>query len=84
MGSFFAVALTAVPPAGYRLALAVAVCRCAVSGFGWFGIGCLALPGLLIHKRTRTMALVVAGAASVFLKYSREGSEETKRLVDER
>ena len=35
----------------------------------WFGIAAtLALPGLLIHnKRTRTIALLVAGAASLFL-----------------
>ncbi len=35
---------------------------------GWFGIAAaLALPGLLIHKRTRTVALLVASAASLFL-----------------
>ena len=34
----------------------------------WFGIAAaLALPGFLIHKRTRLVALVVASAASVFL-----------------
>jgi apolipoprotein N-acyltransferase len=34
----------------------------------WFGIAAaLALPSLLIHKRTRIVALVVATAASVFL-----------------
>jgi hypothetical protein len=34
----------------------------------WLGIGAvLALPGLLIHKRTRLIALLVGSAASVFL-----------------
>ena len=56
-------------PLRHRLGVAVAVRRCAVSEFGLvrhcrhFGT-----PGLLIHnKRTRTIALLVAGAVSLFL-----------------
>ena len=64
-----AVALTAVPPIciiGWASPLPSAGVLFPDSG--WFGIAAtLALPGLLIHKRTRVVAVVVASAAAVFL-----------------
>ena len=64
-----AVALSAVPPIciiGWASPLLSA--GVLFPNSAWFGIAAaLALPGLLIHKRTRLVALVVAGAASVFL-----------------
>ena len=62
-------ALTAVPPLciiGWASPLLSA--GVLFPNSAWFGIAAaLALPGLLIHKRTRLVALVVASAASVFL-----------------
>ena len=64
-----AVALTAVPPLciiGWASPLLSA--GVLFPNSAWFGIAAvLALPGLLIHKRTRLIALLVASAASVFL-----------------
>jgi apolipoprotein N-acyltransferase len=67
--SAIAVALTVVPPLciiGWASPLLSAGVLFPHSG--WCGIAAaLALPGLLIHKRTRMVALVVASAASIFL-----------------
>lgn len=67
--SAFAAALTAVPPLciiGWASPLLSAGVLFPDSA--WFGIAAvLALPGLLIHKRTRTISLFVAGAASFLL-----------------
>jgi apolipoprotein N-acyltransferase len=64
-----AVALSAVPPIciiGWASPLLSA--GVLFPNSAWFGIAAtLALPGLLVHKRTRSIALVIAGAASVFL-----------------
>jgi apolipoprotein N-acyltransferase len=64
-----AVALSAVPPIctiGWASPLLSA--GVLFPNSAWLGIAAaLALPGLLIHKRTRLTALVVAGAASVYL-----------------
>ncbi len=77
-----AVALSAVPPIciiGWASPLLSA--GVLFPNSAWFGIAAAwALPGLLIHKRTRLVALVeTASAASVFLNIHAEGSEETKR-----
>jgi apolipoprotein N-acyltransferase len=64
-----AVALSAVPPIciiGWASPLLSAGVLFPDSA--WFGIAAvLALPGLLIHKRTRTITLVATGAVSLFL-----------------
>ena len=64
-----AVALAAVPPIciiGWASPLLSA--GVLFPNSAWFGIAAaLTLPGLLIHKRTRLIALLVASAASVFL-----------------
>jgi len=67
--SAFAVALTAVPPLciiGWASPLLSA--GVLFPNSAWFGIAVvLALPSLLIHKRTRLIALLVSGATSVLL-----------------
>jgi apolipoprotein N-acyltransferase len=64
-----AVSLTALPPLciiGWASPLLSA--GVLFPNSAWFGIAAaLALPGLLIHRRTRLIALVIASAASVFL-----------------
>jgi hypothetical protein len=52
----------------------------------WFGIAAaLALPGLLIHKRTRLITLLTAGAASLFLniqvKHIRRPTDWTGQMI---
>jgi hypothetical protein len=64
-----AVVLTALPPLciiGWASPLLCA--GVLFPNSAWFGItAALAIPGLLVHKRTRLVALIVGSAASIFL-----------------